>query len=202
MYKNIIVLRAKRIGSLGRLKLELVYERPYGFGGQTKRCFVARTSLSQLPTSQHRHERPRCGMGVLLGAGFSSLKVANTVQLSLCFLGATVAFPCHHADSVAATLQLFPNQSAPWQSLSPVLKPGGSWGWGSDDPACRCKWCSAMLVHRLKVLPPPVECSAGRVGWGASQKVEGGKGARRKREKRGGWPLNSAVRKLWLSFQL
>ena len=79
LYKNIIVLRAKHIGSFGRLKLELVYERPYGFGGQTKRCFVARTPLSQLPTFQHRHERPHCGMRVLLGAGFSSLKVANTV---------------------------------------------------------------------------------------------------------------------------
>lgn len=35
--------------------------------------------------------------------------------------------PCHHADSVAATLQFLPNQSSPWQGLSPELRPGGSW---------------------------------------------------------------------------
>lgn len=40
-------------------------------------------------------------------------------------------FPCHHTVSVAATLQFLPNQSSPWQGLSLVLRPGGSWGRGS-----------------------------------------------------------------------
>lgn len=114
-------------------------------------------------------------------------------------------FPCHHTDSVAATLQFLPNQSPPWQYLSLVLRSGGSWGWGLSRPACCCVWWSAVLVQWLKVLPLPVECSAGRVGWGASQKREReGKGAENieKEGRRGGLTFEQCRQEAMTQFSV
>lgn len=141
-------------------------------------------------------------MRILLGAGFSSSEVANAAQLSLCSLRATVAFSlsshrlwcCCAAISPQSKLFLagLELSDETWWQLRMVL----------SRPTCRCEWWSAMLVQHLKVLPLSEECSAGRVWWGASQKgeEEKGRGEQRKGVRGGGWPLNSAVRKLWLNL--
>lgn len=150
---------------------------------------------TQLPSSQHRHERPHCGTRVLLRACFISLKVANTGQLSLSSLRDTVVFSLSSRRLYCSYIAISPQSKLSWQGLNPMLRPGGSWG-------C-CEQWSAMLVQRLKVLPPSVECSAGPFAWGALQKGEEERGGDPERKRKGGrWPLNSAIRKLWFNFLL
>lgn len=192
MYKNIIVLRAKHIVSLGRVKLELcvgVLETLRIWGSDEK-------VLWGLPPHYRSCHPPSTHMrGPTLAWGFY-LELVSAARRWLILHSYHSApwelqllFPCHHGDSVAATLQFLPNQNFPWQGLSLVLKPGGSWGGQSP-----CMPLRVLLVQRLKVLPTSVECRARRVGWGPSLK---GEEERRQgtRERRGGWPLNSAVRK-------
>lgn len=142
--------------------------------------------------------------GVLLGAGFSSLEVVNTAQLSLCSFRATVAFFLSSRRLCCCYIAIFPQSKCSLAGIEPRAEAWWQLRPGLSHAACRCEWRSAMLVQRLKVLPPSVECSTGRVGRGASQKGEEERGRRAQREREGGggrWPLNTAVRKLWLNFQ-
>lgn len=124
-----------------------------------KRCSEACAPLSQLPTSQHRHERPHCGTGVLHGACFSNLEVANTAQLSLCSFRATVAFSLSSHRLCCCYIATSSQSKLSWQGLRIELRLGGSWGWGSvtlhaavsDALLCLCSvWrCSHSLWNAV-----------------------------------------------------
>lgn len=132
LYKNIIVLGATYIGSLGRLKLDLhvrVAERIWRSDEKGALSPAPHYRSCQPPSTNMR------GPTVAWGPYWALVSAAQRWLILYSYHFAPwepqLLSPCHHTDSVAATLQFLPSQSSLWQDLSLVLRPGGSWGWGS-----------------------------------------------------------------------
>lgn len=108
--------------------------------------------------------------------GFSSLMVANTIQLSLCFLGATVAFCLSSHGLCCCRIAISHQSNLHRQGLSLLLRAGGSWDQGLRSPSAAE---SGGLLCSCSIEGAPTACGMWYwVCWMRGlPKGRGGKGA-------------------------
>lgn len=134
MHKSIIVLRAKHPGSLGRVKPEQCTRDLKDLGVRRKGALRPAPHYRSCQPSSTDMRGPTVAWGFYLELVSAAWRWLILYSYHSAPWETQLLFPCHHADSVAAALQLLPNESSLRQGLSLVLRPGGSWGWGSVAP--------------------------------------------------------------------